>query len=389
MTCSVCIPTYRRPTELTACLGALMRQVTPPDEVVISDAAGDDETRVVIDRYREGVRGGPPWAVRHCHTVRTGLPWQRWWAFRHATGSIALFIDDDVRLEPEAVARLMATYRRLPDIAGAGFAIAYDDAGIGGPAASSRLRERWLGIAGARPGSITAGGISIELPLRAAVRHKADERHVDESAGRGRAAAASAGTNADTDTDTDSDADADTAADAGVEEVDWLSGGAMSYRREALEATGPLERLFDLYDQRIGKAEDSLLSLCVRRYGRLVMIPGLYARHPALVVATRTESPQDGFDKGLLETWGRAHVLRWLARTPADAFRAWMRVASLELARAGREALRHPAAASHWQRLGGGAVGIARTLRRWPGIPAQPNCPPEPAPRTLTHSLSR
>lgn len=368
--------------ELTACLGALMRQVTPPDEVVISDAAGDDETRVVIERYREGVRGGRPWAVRHCRTVRTGLPWQRWWAFRHATGSIALFIDDDVRLEPEAVARLMATYRRLPDIAGAGFAIAYDDAEIGGPAASSRLRERWLGIAGARPGSITAGGISIELPLRAAAT-----REVDESVGRGRAAAGSASTDADA--DTDAAAGAETGVDADVEEVDWLSGGAMSYRREALEATGPLERLFDLYDQRIGKAEDSLLSLCVRRHGRLVMIPGLYARHPALAVATRTESPQDGFDKGMLETWGRAHVLRWLARTPADAFHAWMRVASLELARAGREAMRHPAAASHWQRLGGGAVGIARTLRRWPGIPAQPNCPPEPTQQSLTHSLSR
>ncbi len=126
VTCSVCIPTYRRPTELTACLGALTRQVTPPDEVIISDAGGDEETHRVIGRYREAVRGGPPWRVRHCRTTRTGLPWQRWWAFRHATGSIALFIDDDVRPEPEAVARLLETYRRLPDIAGAAFAIAYD-----------------------------------------------------------------------------------------------------------------------------------------------------------------------------------------------------------------------------------------------------------------------
>jgi GT2 family glycosyltransferase len=339
MACGVCIPTYRRPAELLACLGALARQITPPHEIIVSDAGGDPETRAVLDAFRHGYA----WTLRHCPTDRTGLPWQRWWAFKHSTCALILFLDDDVRLTPDAVARLVATYERAPDIAGAGFAIAYDGCGVGFRH-SSALRERWLGIAGARPGTITPGGISIELPLKERVaRDGARGQGVDEA--------------------------------GEVEEVEWLSGGAMSYRRDVLEATGPLDRLFALYDERIGKAEDSLLSSRARRYGRLVMIPGVYARHPALEQATRTESPQDGFHKGLLETWGRAHVLRWLARDSRAAFHAWTRVASLEMARALRAAARHPIATARWSRIAGGLVGIQRTVRRWRRIPAHPTLP--------------
>jgi GT2 family glycosyltransferase len=344
VTCSVCIPTYRRPSELLACLAALERQRTLPEEIIVSDAGGDSETRAVLDAFRHA----RAWTLRHCRTDRTGLPWQRWWAFQHSTGSLILFLDDDVRLTPDAVTRLVATYERTPDIAGAGFAIAYDGCGVGFRH-SSRLRERWLGISGARPGTITPGGISIELPLKERPRRDGASTH----AGQG------------------SEVDDVNEAEE-VEEVEWLSGGAMSYRREVLEATGPLDRLFALYDERIGKAEDSLLSSRARRYGRLVMIPGIYARHPALEQATRTESPQDGFHKGLLETWGRAHVLRWLARDSGAAFRAWLRVASLEMARALRAAARHPIASARWSRIAGGLVGIQRTVRRWRRIPAHP-----------------
>jgi GT2 family glycosyltransferase len=378
VSCSVCIPTYRRAHELRVCLDALSRQIVPPREIVVSDAGGDDETRAVLEAFSIG----HPWTLRHCRTDRTGLPWQRWWAFLHSTGSLILFLDDDVRLAPDAVARLIETYRRVPDIAGAGFAIAYDDYVVDSrpshasspasssppsrpsqpsqspsplPSGSSSLRERWLGISGARPGSITPGGISIELPLRDCAKRGNAGRGVEGVCDDGR--------------------DGVGGGEDELEDVDWLSGGAMSYRREVLAATGPLDRLFALYDEHIGKAEDSLLSSRARRFGPLVIIPGIYARHPALAHATRTESPQDGYHKGLLETWGRAHVLRWLARDPATAFRAWTRVASLELARALRAAARHPIAAARWSRIAGGLVGIQRTVRHWRHIPPHPTLP--------------
>ena len=148
----------------------------------------------------------------------------------------------------------------------------------------------------------------------------------------------------------------------------------MSFRRAVLDAIGPLHHLFALYDARIGKAEDAILSSRARRHGRLLLIVEPCARHPTFERATRTANPQDGYRKGLLETWGRAHVLRWLASDPHAAGRAWVRLASLEIARASKAALRRPASAAPWQRLLGDAVGV-------PDHPAWHDIPP-PTERT-------
>jgi GT2 family glycosyltransferase len=346
--CSVCIPTYRRPWELTMCLEALKRQTEPPDEIIVSDAGGDAETPRVVRACAEG----RPWTVRHCPTPRSGLPWQRWWAYQHSHGSpesLVFFLDDDVRLAPDALATIRAAYRRQPDLAGAGFAITFGDSGANSSSTdtstttptptralrerdtpTTTLRERWLGIAGARPGTITAGGLTIIQPVPGV-----DRRSI---------------------------------------EVDWLSGGAMSFRRSVLDAVGPLDRLYALYDERIGVAEDSILCSRAHRHGRLLLIVGPYAWHPPIEHATRTESPTDGYLKGLLETWGRAHVVRWLASDRRASGRAWVRLASLELARAAKAALEHPLAPSRWQRIAGGLVGIQRTIRRWDRIPAHAGC---------------
>jgi GT2 family glycosyltransferase len=144
----------------------------------------------------------------------------------------------------------------------------------------------------------------------------------------------------------------------------------MSFRRSVLDTVGPLDRLYALYDERIGVAEDSILCRRASRHGRLLLIVGPYAWHPPIEHATRTESPTDGYLKGLLETWGRAHVVRWLASDERASGRAWARLASLELARATKAALRHPLAPARWQRIAGDLVGIQRTIRRWNRIPA-------------------
>jgi glycosyltransferase involved in cell wall biosynthesis len=324
VTCSVCIATFRRPAQLAGCLEALARQTLPPDEVVISDAGQDPETSTVIARCRS-VRS---WVVRHCPTDRRALPWQRRWAFEHSTGSVVMFLDDDVRLMPGALALINRAYREAPDAAGVGFPISYD--GPSGASDSAGLRARWLGVAGHRKGGVTPGGITVELP-------------------------------------------ADGTGD--VLEVDWLSGGAMSFRRVVLEAIGPLPYLYHLYDQRIGKAEDSVLSRRACALGRLLLIPGRHAVHPPLGEAARTANPQDGFRRGLLETWGRAHVLRWVAPDPRRASEAWLRLASLEVARAVAGVLREPGRLPHWQRIAGHIVGIGRTIRYWHAIPPHPSHP--------------
>ena len=322
MTCSVCIATWRRPEALALCLRSLMRQTEPPQEIVVSDGDPDVTARAVVSEFASA----GPWTIRYCPTARPALPWQRWWGFRHSAGSIILFLDDDVQLSPDAIATLQRLYRERPDIAGAGFAITYDGP-QGLPTTSSRLRNRWLGMNGAAPGSILRGGITVDHPEAACTE---------------------------------------------VREVEWLSGGAMSFRRHVLEAIGPQDGLFQLYDQRIGKAEDAILSSRARRLGPLLLIAGTHARHPALTEATRTATAQDGFRRGLLETWGRAHVLHWLARDPAALQAAWARLATLELARALKSIAKRPGDSARWQRLAGDLVGIQRTLRQWHAIPPSP-----------------
>jgi GT2 family glycosyltransferase len=323
VTCSVCIPTVRRPDALRRCLAALAQQIVPPDEIVVSDAGGDAETREAIESFklRHAV------SIRHCPTTRAALPWQRWWAFQNSSGSIVVFLDDDVQLSMDAIALIREAYRQGPDIAGAGFAIAYDGELVNHDESPS-IRQRWLGTVGARPGSITRGGISVDFQA---------------PNGNGRPL-----------------------------EVEWLSGGAMSFRREVIEAIGPQHRVFELYDAWIGKAEDSILSSRARAHGRLLLIPGRHAAHPAFDVATRTANPQDGYRKGLLETWGRAHVLRWLASDPGACQTAWVRIALLELARALKGVVQQPGQPVRWHRIAGGLVGIGRTIRRWNRIPADP-----------------
>lgn len=327
MTCSVCIATYKRSEALRQCLAALARQTEAPDEIVVSDAGGDIETAEAIALFRDA----PAWTIRHCPTPRVALPWQRWWGFLNSRGSIVVFLDDDVQLMPEAIGLVRRAYGQAADIAGAGLTITYGGPEVVGEPAPS-LRELWLGIAGARPGSITRGGITIDLPAPN--------------------------------------------GNTSFLEVEWLSGGAMSFRRDVLEAIGPQDRLFELYDARIGKAEDAVLSSRARAHGRLLLIPGAHAWHPAFESATRTANPQDGYRKGLLETWGRAHVLRWLATDSSAYPRAWARIASLELARSVKAAMRHPARSTPWKRIAGGFVGIQRTIRRWKAIPAQPGRSP-------------
>jgi len=322
---SVCIATCSRPQELTRCLAALRRQSEPPDEIVISDAGGDEATRELIESCRRRNES----VIVHCPTPRRALPWQRWWAFQHSGGKFVLFLDDDIRLDPSAFALLRQAYAQFDDVAGAGFAITYERSPHAATAANHARRARWLGITGARPGSITPGGITIDLPVAP---------------------------------------DPSSAID-----VDWLSGGAMSFRRDVLDAIGALEGLFELYDARIGKAEDAILSSRARAHGRLLLIPGPHAVHPPLDAATRTANPQHGYRRGLLETWGRAHTMRWLAADSASASQAWRQVASLEVARACKTAVSQPLTRAHWQRLGGDMVGIARTLRQWDRLPERPD----------------
>jgi hypothetical protein len=146
----------------------------------------------------------------------------------------------------------------------------------------------------------------------------------------------------------------------------------MSFRRDVLEAIGPLEGLYSLYDLGIGKGEDSVLSRMAAAHGPLVLVTDPLAFHPPDSSALATANVHTGWMRGLRDTLGRAQTMRWLARDARSLLRAWRRVASLEVFRAALDVARNPQKAATWQRLGGALFGIARGMLTWHRLAASP-----------------
>jgi len=114
----VLIPTADRPSELAVTLAGLAAQDDPPFRVVISDQslAPMGEVPAVQAMVRLlGAQGRPVHIVRHL--PRRGMAEQRQFLFEQSSATAVLFLDDDVWLEPDALATM---HRALCDL-GCGF----------------------------------------------------------------------------------------------------------------------------------------------------------------------------------------------------------------------------------------------------------------------------
>jgi GT2 family glycosyltransferase len=99
---SIIVPTYRRPNELAGMLAALERAIAEVPgrvEVIVTSDAGDDESRVIVERlghrWTTGQRRGP--AANRNHGVAL------------ATCEWLVFLDDDCLPKPE----LLTEYRSV------------------------------------------------------------------------------------------------------------------------------------------------------------------------------------------------------------------------------------------------------------------------------------
>ena len=331
---SVCIGTHDRADVLRRALDGLVEQTRAPDEVIVSDSSPNARGQELVAGYAARM---PATRVRWLASDRRALPWHRWHAASAAAGEVVLFLDDDVRLAPEAIARLLAAYARLTverheAPAGIGFALVFDgeerpDRDVGS------LRERWLGIVGAPSGTRTGGGIDIAL---GGLRH------------------------------------------AEPLPVHQLWGGAMSFRREVLARVGRLDHLIALYERRIGRAEDVVLSAEAARHGALYLITDALALHPR-DGAVHTPYARGGWSLGLTQTWGRAHTLRWLAASAGAYRRDLTRVLTLELARSAVSVARRPWHVDAWERMAGALCGTALAVARPTAIPPSPRAGAQPA----------
>lgn len=112
MTVSVLIPTYDRREALAATLAALAAQTLRDFDVVIADQGEqrvtDSCTIRTLCRLLELHGGGVRVLV---NLPRRGIAQQRQFLLDHASGRFSLFLDDDVILEPDALARMVRALR--------------------------------------------------------------------------------------------------------------------------------------------------------------------------------------------------------------------------------------------------------------------------------------
>jgi glycosyltransferase involved in cell wall biosynthesis len=97
---SVIIPALNEAASLPALLAALAAQTRRPDEVIVADAGSQDGTDELA--HAQGARvvpGGRPAAGRNAGA-------------RAATGVLLLFLDADVRPQPDFIARLLSEFAR-------------------------------------------------------------------------------------------------------------------------------------------------------------------------------------------------------------------------------------------------------------------------------------
>jgi glycosyltransferase involved in cell wall biosynthesis len=106
---SILIPTYNRPAALAVTLAGLAAQNWRDFELVVSDqgepaaeTAGEVQTVLRLLRAR-GHR-----VSLHRHLPRRGMAEQRAFLLAQAQAPLALFLDDDVLLEPDLLSRLFA-----------------------------------------------------------------------------------------------------------------------------------------------------------------------------------------------------------------------------------------------------------------------------------------
>ncbi len=110
----VLIPTYSRPAALAVTLAGLIGQTHRPLRVVVSDQsdppvdAGHNELAAVL-RVLE-LQGRPVEVLRHL--PRRGMAEQRQFLLDQASARYALFLDDDVILEPDVIERMVDLIER-------------------------------------------------------------------------------------------------------------------------------------------------------------------------------------------------------------------------------------------------------------------------------------
>ena len=112
MNASAIIPTAGRPEVLDRTLTSVLNQGSIPREIIVIDASADESVHTVCERFSGD--------VSYLRATERGAAQQRVEGVSHATAPNILFMDDDIILEPDCLARLEAALNSSDRIGGVG-----------------------------------------------------------------------------------------------------------------------------------------------------------------------------------------------------------------------------------------------------------------------------
>lgn len=116
LTLSAVIPTKNRSADLGAAVTSILSQTRPPEELFVIDQSDGDESETLV-RSLFGVGASTRLIYIHDPQV-AGLVAAKHLATTRATGDIVCFLEDDVVLEPDYLARIEWGFHVQPDMCG-------------------------------------------------------------------------------------------------------------------------------------------------------------------------------------------------------------------------------------------------------------------------------
>lgn len=118
---SVIIPTKYRPADVQLTVKSVLEQTVLPRQLIVADQSPSNETRNGVESQYAGapatVRASLRLSYIHDSTIE-GAAAARNRGMDAAQEDIWLFLDDDVRLEPDFLRNLLAVYQKWPRVGG-------------------------------------------------------------------------------------------------------------------------------------------------------------------------------------------------------------------------------------------------------------------------------
>ncbi|KWT82984.1 glycosyltransferase family 2 protein [Candidatus Magnetominusculus xianensis] len=115
---SIIIPTYNRPVDLKNCIRSILDQTVLPYELIVIDDGNLSELPLKAECEQAGIK------YVYFKKDKPGLTASRNKGIELVTGDIVFFFDDDVVLFPDYIEQILNIYNMSEDVGGVGGAIA-------------------------------------------------------------------------------------------------------------------------------------------------------------------------------------------------------------------------------------------------------------------------